>query len=145
MRNPRRRRRKAMSDMNVVPYIDVMLVLLVIFMVTAPMMQAGVMVNLADVDAQPLEANNQQEPLILAIDVDGNYLLDNGSQVQLNALSATIAAYLGDTKNKPVYIRADENVASGFVVKAMIAIQKAGAKNIGMMANIAPSTVDKTL
>jgi len=133
-----------MSEMNVVPYIDVMLVLLVIFMVTAPMMQAGVMVNLPDVNAKPLESNNQQEPLIIAIDVDGNYLLDDGSEIQLIALSKYIASYLGSAPNKPIYLRADENVASGFVVKAMIAIQTAGAKNIGMMANIAAS-VDQSL
>ena len=137
MRNPRRR--KAMSEMNVVPYIDVMLVLLVIFMVTAPMMQAGVMVNLPDVDAKPLDSNNQQEPLVLAINAEGNYLLEDGSEIQLIALSEYITRYLGDTTNKPIYIRADENAASGFVVKAMIAIQKGGAKNIGMMANIAPA------
>jgi biopolymer transport protein TolR len=138
------RRRKALSEMNVVPYIDVMLVLLVIFMVTAPMMQAGVMVNLPDVNAKPLESNNQQEPLIIAIDVDGNYLLDDGSEVQLIALSKYIARYLGSTPNKPIYLRADENVANGFVVKAMIAIQTAGAENIGMMANIA-SSIDQSL
>jgi len=142
MRNPRRR--KALSEMNVVPYIDVMLVLLVIFMVTAPMMQAGVMVDLPDVNAKPLDSNNQQEPLIIAIDVGGNYLLDDGSEIQLIALSKYIASYLDNTPNKPIYIRADENVASGFVVKAMIAIQKAGAKNIGMMANITAS-VDQSL
>ena len=133
------RRRKPMSDMNVVPYIDVMLVLLVIFMVTAPMMQAGVMVELPDVNAEPLESNNQQEPLILAIDVDGNYLLDDGSQIQLIALTQLVASYLEETPNKPIYISADENVPSGFVVKAMIAIQQAGAKNIGMMADIVPA------
>ena len=133
------RRRKPMSDMNVVPYIDVMLVLLVIFMVTAPMMQAGVMVELPDVNAEPLESNNQQEPLILAVDVDGNYLLDDGSQIQLIALTQYVASYLKETPNKPIYISADENVPSGFVVKAMIAIQQAGAKNIGMMADIVPT------
>jgi len=137
MRN--QRHRKAMSEMNVVPYIDVMLVLLVIFMVTAPMMQAGVMVNLPDVDANPLDSNNQHEPLVLAINAEGNYLLEDGSEIQLIALSQYIARYLDNTPSKPIYIRADENVASGFVVKAMIAIQKAGAKNIGMMANIAPA------
>ncbi len=138
----RQRRRKPMSDMNVVPYIDVMLVLLVIFMVTAPMMQAGVMVDLPDVDAKPLESNNQQEPLVLAVDVDGNYLLDDGSEIQLMALTQYVASYLGEAPNRPVYLRADENVANGYVVKAMIAIQKAGAKNIGMMANIAPSATN---
>ncbi len=136
------RRRKVMSEMNVVPYIDVMLVLLVIFMVTAPMMQAGVMVDLPDVNAKPLDSNNQQEPLILAIDADGNYLLDDGSQIQLMAISKYVAGYLGDVPNRPIYLRADEHVPNGYVVKAMIAIQKAGAKNIGMMANIVTDTVN---
>ena len=136
------RRRKVMSEMNVVPYIDVMLVLLVIFMVTAPMMQAGVMVDLPDVNAKPLNSNNQQEPLILAIDADGNYLLDDGSQIQLMAISKYVAGYLGDVPNRPIYLRADEHVPNGYVVKAMIAIQKAGAKNIGMMANIVTDTVN---
>lgn len=135
----KQRHRKAMSEMNVVPYIDVMLVLLVIFMVTAPMMQAGVMVNLPDVDANPLDSNNQYEPLVLAISATGNYLLADGSEIQLTALPQYIATYLGNSPSKPIYIRADEDVANGFVVKAMIAIQNAGAKNIGMMANIAPA------
>lgn len=133
-------RRKPMSDMNVVPYIDVMLVLLVIFMVTAPMMQAGVMVDLPDVDAKPLETNNQQEPLILAVDIDGNYLLDDGSEIQLMAVSQYVKSYLGNIQNKPIYIRAHEKASSGSVVKLMIEVQKAGAKSIGMMADIAPNT-----
>ena len=134
------RRRKPMSDMNVVPYIDVMLVLLVIFMVTAPMMQAGVMVDLPDVDAKPLETNNQQEPLILAVDVDGNYLLDDGSEIQLMSISQYVKSYLGEIPNKPIYIRAHDKSSSGSVVKLMIEVQKAGAKSIGMMADIAPNT-----
>jgi len=124
-----------MSDMNVVPYIDVMLVLLVIFMVTAPMMQAGITVDLPNVDAKPLESNNQQEPLILTVDVDGNYLLDDGSEIQLMAVSQYVASYLGDIPNKPIYINADDKSSSGSVVRLMAKIQKAGATSIGMMAD----------
>lgn len=133
------RRRKPMSDMNVVPYIDVMLVLLVIFMVTAPMMQAGVTVNLPNVDAKPLETNSQQEPLVLTVDVDGNYLLDDGSEIQLMAISQYVNSYLGEVPDKPIYVNADDKSTSGSVVRLMAAIQKAGATSIGMMADMAPA------
>ena len=132
------RRRKPMSDMNVVPYIDVMLVLLVIFMVTAPMMQAGVTVDLPSVDAKPLESNNEP-PLILAIDEAGNYLLDDGSEIQLIAITDYVSQHLKEKPDKLVYINADKKVAHEFVAKAMIAVQQAGAK-VGIMADIQSAT-----
>lgn len=137
MRNSRRR--KTMSDMNVVPYIDVMLVLLVIFMVTAPMLQTGIKVDLPEVDANPLDISKEHEPLILVVDSSGNYFLEDESQLELADMTAYVQSELvGDKANRPVYIRADESVQNGFVVKAMAAVQKAGAKNIGLMADIAP-------
>jgi biopolymer transport protein TolR len=128
-----------MSDMNVVPYIDVMLVLLVIFMVTAPMLQTGIKVDLPEVDANPLDISKEHEPLTLVVDSSGNYFLEDESQLELADMTAYVQSELvGDKANRPVYIRADENVQNGFVVKAMAAVQKAGAKNIGLMADIAP-------
>ncbi|MGV6809357.1 MAG: protein TolR [bacterium] len=134
----RTRRKKVMSEMNVVPYIDVMLVLLVIFMVTAPMLQTGVDVNLPDAEANPLQSSNDHQPLILSIGPDGQYFLDDEESLELEQLTTYVQAQLaGEMVNRPVYIRADESVANGFVVKAMAAIQQAGAKNIGLMANSA--------
>lgn len=137
----RTRRKKVMAEMNVVPYIDVMLVLLVIFMVTAPMLQTGIDVKLPDVDASPLDSSKQHEPLMLSIDTNGNYFLGDESPIGLSQLQSYVESELvGDKANRPVYIRADENVPNGFVVKAMAAIQQAGATNIGQIANVAPVT-----
>jgi biopolymer transport protein TolR len=127
--------------MNVVPYIDVMLVLLVIFMVTAPMLQTGIKIDLPEVDANPLDISKEHEPLMLVVDPDGNYFLEDESQIELADMTTYVQNELmGEKANRPVYIRADQNVQNGYVVKAMAAVQKAGARNIGLMADIVPET-----
>lgn len=131
-----RRQRKSMADMNVVPYIDVMLVLLVIFMVTAPMMQAGVEVNMPDANARPLTADNQQEPLIISVDQNGKYFLADGAEIA----AAGIADYVreqvnGQITQRPFYVRADSGVEYRYLMDVMVAAQQAGVKKVGLMAD----------
>ncbi len=130
-----RRARKSMAQMNVVPYIDVMLVLLVIFMVTAPMMQSGVEVDAPDADAAPLSADNQQEPLIIQVDQRGQYFLQDGEVLNTADITQYVAGQLGNQQQRPVYVRADASVEYRYLMAAMVAVQKAGAKKIGLMAD----------
>lgn len=132
------KRRRAMAEMNVVPYIDVMLVLLVIFMVTAPMLQTGVQINLPDAEAKAVPTNNQT-PIIISVNQQGDYFNDNGDQVRITELTEYLVGQLKNsqsTNNKvrPVYIRGDQEVAYRYLMQAMIAAQKAGAKSINLMA-----------
>lgn len=134
----RRRPRKVMAQMNVVPYIDVMLVLLVIFMVTAPMMQTGVEVDAPDAQAEPLGADNQQEPLTIVVDKTGNLFLDDGSEVPPSEVTRYVASQLDPKGERPVYVRADSTVEYRHLMEAMVAVQQAGAKKIGLMADPSP-------
>ena len=133
-----RRRRKIMAEMNVVPYIDVMLVLLVIFMVTAPIMQTGVKVDAPDVQAEPLDANNQLEPLTLSVDASGKLFLDDGTEMPADGVTAYVTSQMDAKAERPVYVRADSTVEYPYLMNAMVAVQKAGAKKIGLMADPAP-------
>lgn len=131
-----RRQRKSMAEMNVVPYIDVMLVLLVIFMVTAPMMQMGVEIDMPDADAKSLSADNQQEPLIISVDQTGQYFLSD--QTELN--EAELRSYImqevvAQPAQRPIYIRAAASVEYQYLMRAMAAAQQAGAEKIGLMAD----------
>jgi biopolymer transport protein TolR len=128
-----------MAEMNVVPYIDVMLVLLVIFMVTAPMLQTGVQINLPDAEAQGITTNNQT-PIIISVKEEGEYFNDNGSQIDITELTEYLAGQLKNNQTinnttRPVYIRGDQNVAYRYLMQAMVAAQKAGAKSINLMAD----------
>ena len=136
-----RRPRRSMSQMNVVPYIDVMLVLLVIFMVTAPMMQTGVEVDAPDAQAEPLGADNQQEPLTIVVDKNGHFFLDDGSEVPAANVTQYVVSQLDPKAERPIYIRADSTVEYRYLMNAMVAVQQAGAKKIGLMAD--PSAPDK--
>ena len=130
----RNKKRRAMAEMNVVPYIDVMLVLLVIFMVTAPMMQSGVNVDVPNADAGLLESDNEQPPLYIVIRENGDLSLGSSEEIISNLeLTEQMQGELGETGNRPVYIRADGNVIHTYVTQAMLAAQKAGAKKISWM------------
>jgi len=130
----RNKRRRAMAEMNVVPYIDVMLVLLVIFMVTAPMMQSGVNVNMPDADAALLESDSNQPPLYIAIRQNGDISLGNSEDIiSTTELTEQMQGQLGEAGNRPVYIKADGNAIHTHVTRVMIAAQKAGAKKISWM------------
>ena len=132
------KKHRAMAEMNVVPYIDVMLVLLVIFMVTAPMLQTGVQVDLPDAQANSLEAGEGATPLFVAVDEAGVITLEDGEEtyadINNTELTSRITGQLGEQGRRPVYIRADKNVSYDFIMKTMVAVQQAGAKKIGLMA-----------
>ncbi len=134
------KRRRLMAEMNVVPYIDVMLVLLVIFMVTAPMMQTGVQIDLPDANAETLETDGSQGPLTISVDEMGAITLEDGKQVFSEISEAElitqIMGKLGDKNMRPVNIRADSNIAYKVIMRVMVAAQKAGAKKIGLVADI---------
>ena len=130
----RRRRKKQMAEMNVVPYIDVMLVLLVIFMVTAPMMQSGVDIDLPEANAKPIGVDNQVEPLQIAVDNQGKFHLGENETDNHVELAQQIADQLKDKPNRPVYIQGDKGVEYNFIMQAMVAAQQAGATNIGLIA-----------
>ena len=125
-----------MSEINVVPYIDVMLVLLVIFMITAPLLTQGVKVELPKADAEPLDAETQ-EPLVVTIDAAGNYYLNFGdnqrSSIEPRILAARVGALLNHRPGLAVVVRGDENVPYGDVVLLMTILQRAGAPSVGLM------------
>ncbi len=129
-------RRKPMSEMNVVPYIDVMLVLLVIFMVTAPLLSQGVKVDLPAAPAEPL-TRDQVDPLVVSVDRDGNYYLNVGeskdSPLDEETLMARVAAVLKHRPETPVYVKADRAVDYGTVVYAMTLLQRAGVPSVGLV------------
>ncbi len=136
----RGKKRRVMAEMNVVPYIDVMLVLLVIFMVTAPMMQSGINVNMPEVDAALLESDSKQPPLYIAVRENGDISLGNSDTViSATELMEQIKGQLGETGTRPVYIRADGNAIHTYVTRAMVAAQKAGAKKISWMTDPEPN------
>ncbi|CAG0909201.1 unnamed protein product, partial [Cyprideis torosa] len=130
MARHRPKRRKPMAQINVVPYIDVMLVLLVIFMVTAPMLQEGVEVSLPQVEAKPLEATEDEDKIVVAVTADGQFYLDVDGQdaMPLDAftLSQRVMEMLVDRDNKQAYVRGDESVNYGSVMNVMAALKSAG-------------------
>lgn len=125
-----------MGEINVVPYIDVMLVLLVIFMITAPMLSQGVKVDLPQADSQPIP-QDEREPLVVSVDASGAYYLSQGPdpQAPLDAedLLTQLDAVLRREPGTPVYVRGDRNVAYGKVVALMALIQSAGVPSVGLM------------
>lgn len=130
------RRRRMLAEINVVPYIDVMLVLLVIFMVTAPMLMQGVEVELPKADAAPVE-DQDAEPLIVSIDGQGQLFLNLGANekqvLELATVRQRVAAVLRRTPDKPVLVWGDQKVAYGDVVVVMTALQEAGAPSVGLV------------
>ena len=125
-----------MGEINVVPYIDVMLVLLVIFMITAPMLSQGVKVDLPQADSQPIPQDDR-EPLVVSVDAFGAYYLSLGEdpQAALDAggLLEQLDAVLGSQPGMPVYVKGDRHVAYGKVVALMALIQSAGVPSVGLM------------
>lgn len=121
---------RLMSDINVTPFVDVMLVLLIIFMVTAPMMMEGVDVALPEATAKPLNA--PQDQLVITIDRDQQIHI-NDFKVEPDYLSEKLAAILENRTDKNVYFKADKEVPYGFVVKIMADIKAAGVEKLGMV------------
>ncbi len=128
-------KRRAMAEINIVPYLDVMLVLLVIFMITAPLLSQGVEVDLPQASAEPL-TTDADEPLVLTVDQQGLYYLNIGDEEQVVAaevMMARVAAVLRRKPKTPVMVRGDRNASYGDVVKAMTRLQAAGAPSVGLI------------
>lgn len=126
-----------MAEINVVPYIDVTFVLLIIFMITAPLVQTGVDVDLPQAAAATVEQENEP-PLIVSIDRQGRYFVDIGEQredepVQPQELLVRVAAVLRNKPRTQIYIRGDHRVDYGKVVTVMAALKNAGVPSVGLM------------
>jgi biopolymer transport protein TolR len=130
------RGRRLMGEINVVPYIDVMLVLLIIFMITAPLLTQGVKVSLPKAGAEPLEAQ-QLKPLVLSIDRQGRLYLNIGGDprapLDAQTVAARAAAALRGNPARAVLVKADAAIAYGRVVEAMVILQQAGARQVGLV------------
>ena len=135
---------KLSAEINVVPYIDVMLVLLVIFMITAPLLTQGVKVNLPQAASKPLPS--KQTPLIVSVDQQGLYYLNSNPHpnqaVSPQQLLSQVSARLALKNNPPsgIYVKGDRAVNYGKVVQAMVLLQKAGASNVGLITEERPQS-----
>jgi len=133
-------KRKPISEINVVPFIDVMLVLLVIFMITAPLLTQGVKVDLPKTAAKAIN-DQKKEPLIVTVDSNGDYYLNLSDKpskpITARTLSHLVQTQLTnaapDAPQRPVLVRGDKNVNYGKVVEAMVLLQQAGAKSVGLI------------
>lgn len=130
------KKRRPMSEINVVPYIDVMLVLLIIFMITAPLIQQGVEIDLPQASANPLPPD-QDEPVVVSVDKKGDFYLDIGDQpdkpIDAQLLINRVAAVRQLKPNVPVLVRGDRDVGYGSVIDVMVLLQKAGIEKVGLM------------
>jgi len=131
-------KKKLASEINVVPMIDVMLVLLIVFMVAAPMMMQGVKVELPEAPSAPIE-NNDDEPLIFSIKADGSYYTGlgdtsgEGKQVTLEVIKDQVSKVLRQKPKTPIMVWGDKNVNYGAVVILMSELQSAGAPSVGLV------------
>ncbi len=140
---PVKGRRRPMADINVVPYIDVMLVLLVIFMITAPLLNLGVEVELPKADAEPLDTQQNQEPLVLTVMQNGDLYLNAGGDlagttsglIDAETLVTTVSAIVRRNPEIQVLVGGDERVGYGQVYNAMVLLQKAGVLKVGLMSD----------
>jgi biopolymer transport protein TolR len=132
-------KRKLMGDINVVPYIDVMLVLLVIFMVTAPMLTQGIEVSLPKANSEPIQEVPNHKPLVLSVDAAGNLYLDVGDNEEEpttgKEIVARVGAVLRNRPDTPILVKADRAVPYGNVVGAMVLLQQGGAQSIGFVTD----------
>jgi biopolymer transport protein TolR len=136
-----RKKRRLNADINVVPYIDVMLVLLVIFMVTAPLLTQGIDVELPQASSNPLQ--NQDKPLTLSVDSHGRFFLDIGNDqdkpLSDDDLVRKVSAVLNQKNDTMILVRADRSVSYDKVVAGMSLLQQAGASKIGFVTDAAPA------
>jgi len=144
-----RRGKRLVAEMNVVPYIDVMLVLLIIFMITAPMLTQGIKVDLPKAAAEPLPEDlmRQHQPLILSVDASGQYYLNIGQDeetaLEESVIVERVATVLRREPQTPVLVKADTNVPYGRVVNGMVLLQDAGAEKVGFITDPAEARNNK--
>jgi biopolymer transport protein TolR len=136
-------RRRPMAEINVVPYIDVMLVLLVIFMITAPLLNLGVEVELPKADAEPMETEQNQEPLVVTVLQNGDLYLNAGGDldgtssglIDAETLVTTVSAIVRRNPEIQVLVGGDERVDYGQVYNVLVLLQKAGVSKVGLMSD----------
>ncbi|MDP6968344.1 MAG: protein TolR [Gammaproteobacteria bacterium] len=138
VRRSNSKRYKLNAEINVVPYIDVMMVLLVIFMVTAPMLTQGVNVDLPQAKSDPVETDELNQPLIVSVTKAGDYFLDLGENnrqpVTLQRIGAQVEKILTRAPDTQVLIRGDRSIDYGSIVQLMTVLQKAGAGSVGLVS-----------
>ena len=131
-----RTRKRPISEINVVPYIDVMLVLLIIFMITAPLLSQGVRVDLPQVPSEPMPASDK-EPVVISVDAGGNFFVNYGDNqdkpITASTLANRINALIKYQPGIPVYVKGDNNVPYGRVVELMALLQSAGVDGVGLV------------
>ena len=134
MRN--RIRKRPISEINVVPYIDVMLVLLIIFMITAPLLSQGVKVDLPQVPSEAMPPTDK-EPVVVSVDAAGNFFINYGDNqdksVSTNTLANRINALIKYQPDIPVFVKGDSSVSYGRVVELMALLQSAGVDGVGLV------------
>ena len=131
------KKRKLVAEINVIPYVDVTFVLLVVFMVTAPLLMQGVQVNLPAVDSAPIKSNDN-DPFIVSIKNDGSYWIDQRGENQnknLHEIKQIIEKILSQSPEKQILIWGDEKVDYGSVVLLMSELQKVGATSVGLITD----------
>ena len=129
-------RRKLMSEINVVPYIDVMLVLLVIFMVTAPLMTQGIKVDLPEAMSGPLEVDDDEPMLVVSVKANGSYYMNVGEEeeaVPLKEVQTRAAKIILARPDIKVLVEGDKNLPYGVIVDLMNTLQIAGASSVGLI------------
>lgn len=130
------KKRKPLAEINVVPYIDVMLVLLVIFMVTAPLLMQGVKVSLPQSPSAPID-QKEDEPVIVSVKKDGTYYLNLGAKPEgakpLSEITNTVAKILRQKPSTSILVWGDQHVEYGIVVNLMSELQNAGAPSVGLV------------
>ncbi|WP_396589178.1 protein TolR [Bermanella sp. R86510] len=131
------KKRRPIAEMNVVPYIDVMLVLLVIFMITAPILTQGVKVDLPKVASEPIKTPKNELPLIVSIKQNGQYIIERGRDedkaANLEYVHRYVSKILKQQPQTQVLVRGDQSVAYGKVVNLMTTLQAAGAPSVGLV------------
>ncbi len=139
----RQNKRRPMSEINVVPYIDVMLVLLVIFMITAPLLNLGVEVDLPKADAEPLDSQQNEEPMVVTVLKNGDLYLNagggadgvNSGLIDPETLVTTVSAIVRRNPEIQVLVGGDQAVGYGHIYGAMVLLQKAGVSKVGLMSD----------
>ncbi len=132
--------RRAVAEINVVPYIDVMLVLLIIFMVAAPLLQTGIEVDLPLAKATAVKTNNNK-PTVVSIDKNEQYYINYGNEKQAKSLEeiyATLKMLIKNNNLKEVLVKGDNNISYGAFVKVMSKVRQAGVEKVGLLTENSP-------